>query len=644
MKSIPQLQVIVEALGKGMSSIGFVGLILFIFFYFFGIIGMILFRENDPWHFGSLHMTMITLFQCATLDDWTPVLYINMYGCDAAMGIEWGCDNPNAGGIVAALYFVYFILVGGLVLLTLFIGVVSMGMDEAEQEQKEETKVNARVDKVKEAEGLDDSAILLYREVFNVVDFTHSNKIGQDEMRFGMTVANMTLTDEEFVTLFNKVDKDNSNGIDFAEFLEFMFDLKDQLNTWPADRRNSIGRRKKKKSSAAFAFMDSTDNKSVRDSARDKARHDLAKVVPTDGDDDSLILEYDHSVELPPIQSAWSDNESDSRHSQSTYEDAMVVAKELRGDTPARASSRDVKTPSSIRRSQSNKDRMATEEVSRREREGGPIAPSPLGMSDPLGGDSPAYDSDNAKQQDSRGRSRVRGGGDLRSPPNRDAVSPDDLKSYQDEIGAHKIQLRDLQEQLFNLTTQISLLSVKQGGAPVVSPDGSLPNQQENLVPSQILAHQSQQTQMLQSQLAAQQQVMHQQSQIMAMMLKTQSSSHSQFGNTGDSRAFTPMMSTQGPNIDSNDPSHPKALYMSGSPVIADNVANHSFGTHDFSISGADGWEGMARRTSTEGPDPSPNKTTSRFQTKLNSNTTTGGGYNSPSPNKKITKSLVCSV
>jgi len=43
---------------------------------------MILFQLNDPWHFGSLHMTMLTLFRCATGEDWTDVMYINSYGCD----------------------------------------------------------------------------------------------------------------------------------------------------------------------------------------------------------------------------------------------------------------------------------------------------------------------------------------------------------------------------------------------------------------------------------------------------------------------------------------------------------------------------------------------------------------------------------
>ena len=60
---------------------GFIAIILFIFFYVFAIIGMIMFKENDPWHFGTLHISLLTLFRCATLEDWTDVMYINMHGC-----------------------------------------------------------------------------------------------------------------------------------------------------------------------------------------------------------------------------------------------------------------------------------------------------------------------------------------------------------------------------------------------------------------------------------------------------------------------------------------------------------------------------------------------------------------------------------
>ncbi len=54
----------------------FVTIILFVFFYIYSIIGMLLFRLNDPEHFGSLQMALITLFRIACFDGWSDLLYV----------------------------------------------------------------------------------------------------------------------------------------------------------------------------------------------------------------------------------------------------------------------------------------------------------------------------------------------------------------------------------------------------------------------------------------------------------------------------------------------------------------------------------------------------------------------------------------
>ena len=45
--------------------------------YLFANVGVILFRTNDPFHWGSLHVAAITLFRMSTLEDWTDIMYIN---------------------------------------------------------------------------------------------------------------------------------------------------------------------------------------------------------------------------------------------------------------------------------------------------------------------------------------------------------------------------------------------------------------------------------------------------------------------------------------------------------------------------------------------------------------------------------------
>lgn len=63
-----------------MSSIAYIGMLLMLLFYLFAVLGVSVFGFNDPVHFGTLHMAFITLFRCSTLEDWTDVMYISMFG------------------------------------------------------------------------------------------------------------------------------------------------------------------------------------------------------------------------------------------------------------------------------------------------------------------------------------------------------------------------------------------------------------------------------------------------------------------------------------------------------------------------------------------------------------------------------------
>lgn len=80
-KKIPALQMIVQGLIGGLSSIGYILILLFLVHYLFGVVGFFLFNENDPFHFGNVPMAMITLFRCSLLDKWAGIMKVNIYGC-----------------------------------------------------------------------------------------------------------------------------------------------------------------------------------------------------------------------------------------------------------------------------------------------------------------------------------------------------------------------------------------------------------------------------------------------------------------------------------------------------------------------------------------------------------------------------------
>tara|TARA_B100001939_G_C16941227_1_gene618376 strand:+ start:1321 stop:2289 length:969 start_codon:yes stop_codon:yes gene_type:complete len=144
--AIPRLQVLVNAVLKSIPSIGYVFLLGLLHFYIYGCMATFLFSENDPVHFRNLQTSMLSLFRAVTLEDWTDLMYINMYGSanygyDAAtyaamakIGITQDQIKSAAHPLMASVFFVSFILTGAMIVLNLFVGVMLTGMDDARKE------------------------------------------------------------------------------------------------------------------------------------------------------------------------------------------------------------------------------------------------------------------------------------------------------------------------------------------------------------------------------------------------------------------------------------------------------------------------------------------------------------------------------
>jgi voltage-gated sodium channel len=139
-KALPKLQILVGALLKSIPSMVYVSVLLFLLFYVYAVAAVFLFGENDPLHFRNLEFAMLSLFRVVTLEDWTDLMYINMFGCDR-YGYDAGsvvlCTAPKAQPVISAMYFVSFVLSGTMIILNLFIGVIMSGMAEAQAEADE---------------------------------------------------------------------------------------------------------------------------------------------------------------------------------------------------------------------------------------------------------------------------------------------------------------------------------------------------------------------------------------------------------------------------------------------------------------------------------------------------------------------------
>jgi voltage-gated sodium channel len=153
--AVPKLQILVGALLRSIPSMGYVGVLLFLLFYIYAAMAVFIYGDNDPVHFENLHLAMLSLFRVVTLEDWTDIMYTNMYGCDqyGYDGMEELCTNPSASPTGAALFFVSFVLIGTMVIMNLFIGVIMTSMEEAKQEANEDTALGRIQQRVEALQG-----------------------------------------------------------------------------------------------------------------------------------------------------------------------------------------------------------------------------------------------------------------------------------------------------------------------------------------------------------------------------------------------------------------------------------------------------------------------------------------------------------
>lgn len=123
--ALPRLQMIVGALLRSLPSFGWITLLLFTMLYTYSVMGVHLFGANDPEHFGSLWVSMLTMFGVLTLEGWLDLMQDQMRGIPGPDGTA-GVASP----IAAPVFFVSFIMTGTMIFLNLLVGVIVNSMSE----------------------------------------------------------------------------------------------------------------------------------------------------------------------------------------------------------------------------------------------------------------------------------------------------------------------------------------------------------------------------------------------------------------------------------------------------------------------------------------------------------------------------------
>jgi voltage-gated sodium channel len=136
--AVPGLQVLVTATLRSIPSMLWVVLLLVMLLYIYAVVGVFLFSENDPVHFANLPIALLTLFSVLSLEGWVDVLRIQMFGSggfpDYPVGFASVEPISSAKPLTAVVYFVSFVLVGTMIVLNLFVGIVVQGMEAAHAE------------------------------------------------------------------------------------------------------------------------------------------------------------------------------------------------------------------------------------------------------------------------------------------------------------------------------------------------------------------------------------------------------------------------------------------------------------------------------------------------------------------------------
>jgi voltage-gated sodium channel len=117
----PKLRLIVATMARSIPSLGHVGLLLGLLLFVYGVLGVHLFRDADPAHWGDLGTALLALFQILTLEGWVELQKASM----VAQPWAW-------------VFYASFVLIAVFVVVNLFVAVVLSNLDQARRELADE--------------------------------------------------------------------------------------------------------------------------------------------------------------------------------------------------------------------------------------------------------------------------------------------------------------------------------------------------------------------------------------------------------------------------------------------------------------------------------------------------------------------------
>ena len=129
--AVKELRLIISALVRSIPSVGHVMVLMGIIVYIYAIMGYHFFHAHDPDNWGSLGLSLLTLFNIITLEGWIEVMAVAM----ELNGYAW-------------IYFVSFVVVGTFVVINLLIAIIINNLDEAKLERLRDLEAPVTADEL----------------------------------------------------------------------------------------------------------------------------------------------------------------------------------------------------------------------------------------------------------------------------------------------------------------------------------------------------------------------------------------------------------------------------------------------------------------------------------------------------------------
>ncbi len=116
---MPDLRILVRAMTRSIAPITSLAVLTLLLMYVYGMVGWILFHEEDPKQWGDIGQAMLSLFQILTLEGWNNFL-------EAGQAI-----HPASW-----IFFVSYVLIASFLVINILIAIIINSMDEVHEAER----------------------------------------------------------------------------------------------------------------------------------------------------------------------------------------------------------------------------------------------------------------------------------------------------------------------------------------------------------------------------------------------------------------------------------------------------------------------------------------------------------------------------